>query len=83
MTQAGPEKAVWPCCFRIAFLKNLKENGNEEKSSFLRNWEFLVLIPDFFFVLVWLCVPVYRVLFRLKCSTLSGRIIKCLLTEFA
>lgn len=33
-------------------------------------------------MLMWLRVPVYRVLFRLKFSTRNGRMIKCLLTEF-
>ena len=53
------------------------------------NWEFLVLTPkkrksfDFriFFVLVWLRVPIYLVLFRLKFSSLCGHMIKCSLIE--
>ena len=63
---------------------------NSQKKWFSRKWEFLVftrknnrkfLIAEFFFELVWLRVPVYHVLFRLKSSTLSGHTMKCLLTE--
>ena len=40
-----------------------------------------VLISEFFFVLVWLRVPIYLVLFRLKFSSLCGHMIKCSLIE--
>ena len=60
-----------------------------EKSYVWRNWEFLVLTLENkgkfqlqnIFVLLWFRVPIYRILFRLKFSTLRSRD-NCFLTEF-
>lgn len=85
------EKPSDHTALKLLCYKNLKENRIEEKSRIFQGVEnFFFWLEKYkgkvkkkrkdFFELVWLHMPVYRVIFRLKFPTLSGHMIKCLLT---
>ena len=79
VSQSG-KKPSDPAALTLLCCKNSKEKIQEKKvltPKKRKSFDF----KKFFFVLVWLRVPIYLILFRLKFSSLCGHMIKCSLIE--